>query len=78
MELKKIKQHLLLLQHFPLDIPISTLFLKLMEDYSLSHKMSLPDALITATAISHDIELYTLNIKDFRFISGLQLHCPAG
>lgn len=49
-----------------------------METYSLSHKLSLPDALIAATALSHDVKLYTLNIKDFRFISGLQLHCPAG
>jgi len=48
-----------------------------METYSLSHKLSLPDALIAATAISHDLELYTLNIKDFRFITGLNLHRPA-
>lgn len=48
-----------------------------METYSLSHKLSLPDALIAATAIEHDIPLYTLNLKDFRFISMLQLHTPA-
>jgi tRNA(fMet)-specific endonuclease VapC len=76
-ELKKIRQHLALLHHFPLDIPISTLFLQLMETYSLSHKLSLPDALIAATALSHDLALYTLNRKDFRFISGLKLHAEA-
>ena len=76
-ELRKIRQHLSLLHHLSLDIPISTLFIQLMETYSLSHKLSLPDALIAATALSHNLELYTLNVKDFRFISGLQLHCPA-
>jgi predicted nucleic acid-binding protein len=29
-----------------------------------------------ATAISHDIELYTLNIKDFIFIPPLKLYQP--
>ena len=42
-----------------------------METYSLSHKLTIPDALIAATAIVHDIELYSLNLKDFRFITGL-------
>ena len=45
-----------------------------MEAYSLSHKLSVPDALIAATAIVHDVELYTLNVKDFRFISNLRLY----
>jgi predicted nucleic acid-binding protein len=45
-----------------------------METYSLSHKLSLPDALIAATALVHDLKLYTLNVKDFRFIAGLELY----
>lgn len=36
----------------------------------------LPDALIAATALVHNLELYTLNAKDFRFISNLQLYQP--
>jgi len=75
-ELQRIKRHLALLSSFPLDIPISTRFLQLMETYSLSHKLAIPDALIAATALSHDLVLYTLNLKDFRFISGLKLHRP--
>lgn len=51
-------------------------FLQLMEGYSLSHKLSLPDALIAATALVHDLELYTLNSKDFRFISTLKRYQP--
>lgn len=76
-ELRQIKQHLALLHHVPLDASISTTFLQLLETYSLSHKLSLTDALIAATALSHDLDLYTRNINDFRFISGLKLHCQA-
>jgi tRNA(fMet)-specific endonuclease VapC len=45
-----------------------------MENYSLSHKLAIPDALIAATALVHDMSLYTLNLKDFRFIEGINLH----
>lgn len=73
-ELAKIKQHLSLLHLFPIDVSISNTFLQLMETYSLSHQLSLPDALIAATALVHDLRLYTLNVKDFQFIAGLELH----
>jgi tRNA(fMet)-specific endonuclease VapC len=55
---------------------ISTQFIELMETYSLSHKLSIPDALIASTALVHKIDLYTLNLKDFCFIEGLNLHEP--
>jgi predicted nucleic acid-binding protein len=48
-----------------------------MEAYSLSHKLSVPDALIAATAIVHDVALYTLNVKDFHFISDIELYQPS-
>jgi predicted nucleic acid-binding protein len=73
-ELQKLKKHLALLHQLPLNNAVSKIFLNLMETYSLSHKLSIPDALIAATAIEHDIPLYTLNLKDFRFINTLQLH----
>ena len=75
-ELEKIKQHLSMLHHLPIDISISNGFLQLMETYSLSHKLSLPDALIASTALVHNMELYTLNVKDFQFISSLKFHQP--
>jgi len=40
----------------------------------LSHKLALPDGFIAATALANDIELYTLNLKDYRFIEGLKLY----
>lgn len=41
------------------------------------HKLSVPDALIAATAIVHEVSLYTLNVKDFHFISDLRLYQPS-
>lgn len=73
-ELKRIQKHLDLLQNIHIDPPISEQFIQLMANYSLSHKLTIPDALIAATALANDLELYTLNIKDFRFIENLKLY----
>jgi predicted nucleic acid-binding protein len=73
-ELQKIKKHLSLLHRFPIDASVSDMFLQLMEIYSLSHKLSLPDALIAATALANNAELYTLNQSDFLFIPNLRLY----
>lgn len=66
-ELRLLKRNLALLHSYPLDTNISTQFIALMEAYSLSHKLSIPDAIIAATALSHGVALYTLNVKDFHF-----------
>ena len=73
-ELQKIKRHLALLHQYAITPTISSIFLNLMETYALSHKLSLPDAFIAATALAHDVELYTLNTKDFQFIPNLKLY----
>ena len=44
----------------------------LLKTYHLSHNLSIPDALIAATAIRYKIPLLTLNVKDFQFIQGLE------
>ncbi|MEZ4663535.1 MAG: type II toxin-antitoxin system VapC family toxin [Caldilineaceae bacterium] len=75
-ELQRIKSHLLTIQILPIDNNITSTFIQLMETYALSHKLSLPDALIGATALVHNLELYTLNLKDFRYIQGLSLYAP--
>lgn len=77
-ELKKIRKHLSSIRLFPIDISISKKFISLMENYSLSHKLCIPDALIAATALIYSIELYTLNSKDFHFIENIQLYKPIG
>jgi predicted nucleic acid-binding protein len=75
-ELHQIKNHLSSIHHFPLTETVSQTFLNLMESYALSHKISVPDALIAATALSNNVELYSLNLKDFRFIPDLNLFQP--
>lgn len=73
-ELLKIQKHLDLLHNFPLDNQVSIQFIQLMERYSLSHKLTIPDALIAATALVNNVNLYTLNVKNFSFIEGINLH----
>lgn len=45
----------------------------LIEKYTKSHGLLIPDALIGATALELDVPLYTSNIKDFQFIPNLVL-----
>ena len=75
-ELKRIHDHLSLIGQISLDADISDRFLELLGEFALSHKLSVPDALIAATALSHDIPLYTLNLKDFQFIPELKIYRP--
>jgi tRNA(fMet)-specific endonuclease VapC len=53
---------------------ISKNAVELVEEYALSHKLSIPDALIAATAIYYNLPLYTLNLKDFVFIKAVQMY----
>lgn len=53
---------------------ISQRHLALMTEFSLSHNLSIPDVLIAATAIELSLPLYTLNLKDFRYIPSLVLY----
>lgn len=47
-ELRKLKEHISLIQHLPVDNEISELYLDLVEKYTLSHRLTVPDALIAA------------------------------
>lgn len=76
-ELQKIKRHLAQIPILPVDTTISNLFLQLMESYSLSHTLTIPDALLAATALVHKYEFFTLNLKDFRYIPSLKLYQPS-
>ena len=49
---------------------------KLIEKYKLSHGLSLPDALIASTALITELELFTYNLKDYKYISGIKLYKP--
>lgn len=73
-ELQSLQKMLSSVQILPVTPAISDRFIQLIASYSLSHRLAIPDALIAATAIEHGMSLYTLNLKDFRFIAGLHLY----
>ena len=73
-ELQIIAKDLKKLEILHLFAEISQKAVALVEKYALSHKLSIPDALIAATAIYYDLPLYTLNTKDFVFIEGVKLY----
>lgn len=56
-----------------LDNEISVLALNLLRKYNLSHGLLFLDALIAATCIVGKTILVTENIRDFRFIDGLEV-----
>jgi predicted nucleic acid-binding protein len=55
---------------------ISEMAVNFVKTYCLSHKLEFADALIAATAILHNVELYSLNRKDFMYIPNLKLYEP--
>ena len=46
----------------------------LIEQYTKSHGLLIPDALIAATALENNVPLYTANVSDFRFIPDIILY----
>ncbi|MEO1353627.1 MAG: type II toxin-antitoxin system VapC family toxin [Cyanobacteria bacterium J06635_15] len=57
----------------PLTEDASNQAIELMQAYTLSHGLLIPDALIAATAISSEIALLSKNQSDYRFIPNLDL-----
>lgn len=72
-EFRKNRQFLSLFIKIPVDENIDTTLTDIFENYSLSHKPSVPDMLIAATTIHYSAPLFTLNKKDFRYLSNLIL-----
>lgn len=73
-ELKLIREDIDKLVVLPISSTISTYAVKLVEEFSLSHNLNLPDALTASTAIIHNVGLYTFNLKDFRFLKEVELY----
>ena len=51
---------------------ISKLTISLIDQYSNSHGLILPDAQIAAVCLEHDLTMVTYNVADFKFINGLK------
>lgn len=75
-EYDKIKKDIDYIRVIPVNIEICELFINLVEKYALSHRVGIPDTFIAASALYYNIELFTFNKKDFKFISGLKLFEP--
>jgi len=72
-ELFSLKKFIALFEVIELNENISSISTELIFEYAKSHNLAIPDSLIAATTINHKLKLYTLNLKDFRFIDGLEL-----
>lgn len=72
-ELQIIKRDLKKLVVFSINETISKTAVSLVEKFSLSNNLTLPDALIASTALYNGVNLYTLNKKDFRYIEKVEL-----
>lgn len=70
---RKLVNELNRFEILPITPAQDLIYRQLLLRYSLSHGLVIQDAIIAASAIEHDARLYTLNKKDFRFISGLEL-----
>ncbi len=60
---------------FHFDTEISQKFLEMMLGYK-EQGLSVPDAIIAATAVAYQVELFTFNKQDFKFIRGVNLYVP--
>jgi len=73
-ELGKIKKAISTLRMIIIGSEVCQKAIDLMERYSKSHGLRIPDALIAATAISHSSPLLTYNSRDFQFIADITLY----
>jgi predicted nucleic acid-binding protein len=72
-ELEKIDKFLKKFEVKQIDEKTSEKSMKLMKEFSLSHGLLVPDALIAANAVIKGFPLWTFNKKHFKFIENLTL-----
>ncbi|MFK5970277.1 MAG: type II toxin-antitoxin system VapC family toxin [Candidatus Marithrix sp.] len=72
-DLAFIKREISIFQILKTNQEIIELSKQIVEKYHLSHNMKIMDALIAATAMVYDLELMTLNCKDFKYLKQLSL-----
>jgi len=73
-EMQILANELERLKCLPIQSEISARSIQLLVKYHLSHGLDFHDALIAATAIHYNMELFTLNVKDFLFINDIKLY----
>ena len=73
-ELQDMKKKIKYYDVIEVDVEISKLATQLINQFNLSHGLLIPDAIIAASAVVHQVELFTYNIKDFQFIPNIKLY----
>jgi predicted nucleic acid-binding protein len=70
----KIKKKILRFNTALINNEITEEAINLLETYRLSHGLAIPDCIIAATCRITELELFTYNVKDYKFISKLNLY----
>ena len=73
-ELRRIEKSLDAIREIAVSESISARAADLIKKYAKSHGLKIPDGIIAATAIDQSVQLFTYNIRDFKFIQGLTLY----
>jgi len=72
-ELNYIKKKIMKFEVLKMNQEIITLAREILEKYTLSHNTKIMDALIASTVIMYNIDLYTFNKKDFKYLKQIKL-----
>jgi predicted nucleic acid-binding protein len=75
-ELSQLQNFLRQLTVLPVSPTVSLHAYQFMESFSLSHGLTIADALIAATTIDQSLVLYTRNVRHFQMIPGLVVVPP--
>ena len=75
-DINKIEKYLMQFELIHFDKATSQRAIELVRNYSKSHGLMLPDAVVAATCLENTLTLITFNNKDFRFINGLKAIQP--
>jgi len=73
-ELNQMKKYLKYYDLIQISKEISEKAVELIHNFHLSNNLQIPDAIIGATAIVYEIQLFTYNIKDFIFMPKIELY----
>ena len=73
-EFNQITKDLKGIKIYPIETAVSLLALDLMKQHILANRVNYADFLIAATCLYHQLPIYTLNKKDFKFIPGIQFY----
>lgn len=72
-ELAQMKKRIKYYDVLPIDTFISEQAIALIAQFKLSHNLQIPDAIIGASAVVYQIDLFTYNYKDFNFMPNIKL-----